>query len=68
MLYVSIGYDCYLYKMVLVFDGEYRSCLISQFRVMRDAQGLMLLLPAINVLSYLKVMDPFFKKKKKKIV
>jgi hypothetical protein len=54
------GYDCCLYKMSLVYDGEYRSSLITQFRTLRDAQDIMLLLPAINVLVYLNVSAYFF--------
>ncbi|KAG1469452.1 hypothetical protein G6F56_003250 [Rhizopus delemar] len=47
------GYDCYLYRMSLEYEAEYRSHLIAQFRTLRDALDIMLLLPAINILSYL---------------
>ncbi|KAL7332576.1 hypothetical protein PS15p_204594 [Mucor circinelloides] len=47
------GYDCYLYKMSLEYEAEYRSHLVAQFRTLRDSLDIMLLLPAISVLSYL---------------
>lgn len=47
------GYDCYLYKMSLEYEAEYQSHLMTQFRTLRDAADIMLLLPAINVLTYL---------------
>ncbi|KAI8881004.1 hypothetical protein K501DRAFT_190003 [Backusella circina FSU 941] len=50
------GYDCYLYQMSLKYEAEYRSRLIAQFRTLRDAPDIMLLLPAINILSYLDVI------------
>jgi hypothetical protein len=42
--------------MSLEYEAEYRSHLIAQFRTLRDAADVMLLLPAINVLSYLDVI------------
>lgn len=51
-----LGYDCYLYQMSLQYEAEYRSRLIAQFRTLRDALDIMLLLPAINILSYLDVI------------
>lgn len=41
--------------MSLEYEAEYRSHLIAQFRTLRDALDIMLLLPAINILSYLDV-------------
>lgn len=42
--------------MSLDFEAEYRSRLIAQFRTLRDALDIMLLLHIINVLSYLDVI------------
>lgn len=56
------GYNCYLYQMSLVYDSEYLSHLITQFRTLRDAQDIMLLLPAMNVLVYLNVTAYFVSK------
>ncbi|CAO3612953.1 unnamed protein product [Mucor hiemalis] len=39
--------------MSLKYEAEYRSRLIVQFRTLRDALDIILLLPAINILSYL---------------
>ncbi|PHZ17202.1 uncharacterized protein RHIMIDRAFT_4568 [Rhizopus microsporus ATCC 52813] len=51
-----LGYDCYLYKMPMQYEADYRSNLIAQLRTLRDVLDIMLLLPAINILSYLDVM------------
>ncbi|KAI9279658.1 hypothetical protein BY458DRAFT_32333 [Sporodiniella umbellata] len=47
------GFDFFLYQMSLEYEAEYRSRLIAQFRTLRDGLDIMLLLPAINILSYL---------------
>lgn len=51
--------------MNLPYDGEYRSHLLTKFRTLRDPQDLMLLLPAINALSFLDVSKCFFKQTNK---
>ncbi|RCI01319.1 hypothetical protein CU097_012469 [Rhizopus azygosporus] len=50
------GYDCYLYKKSIQYETEYRSILIAQFRALQDVLDIMLLLPAINVLTHLDVI------------
>ncbi|KAI8341605.1 hypothetical protein EDC96DRAFT_547683 [Choanephora cucurbitarum] len=47
------GFDCYLYQMSLKNSGQYFSRLLTQFRTIRDANDLMLLVPMINTLSFL---------------
>ncbi|KAL4214912.1 hypothetical protein AB4K20DRAFT_1309402 [Rhizopus microsporus] len=47
------GYGCYLYKMSIQYEAEYRSILIAQFRALRDALGIILLLLAINILTHI---------------
>ncbi|KAI9267169.1 hypothetical protein EDC94DRAFT_657540 [Helicostylum pulchrum] len=39
--------------MSLMYDGEHRSNVITQFRKLRDGQDIMLLLQAINIMAYL---------------
>lgn len=51
-----LGYDCYLYKKSIQYETEYRSILIAQFRALQDVLDIMLLLPAINVLTHLDVI------------
>lgn len=51
-----LGYDCYLYKMPMQHEADYRSNLIAQLRTLRDVLDIMLLLSAFNILSYLDVM------------
>lgn len=42
--------------MSIQYEAEYRSILIAQFRALRDALGIILLLLAINILTHIDVI------------
>jgi hypothetical protein len=59
-----LGYDCYLYRMTMQYEAEYRSQLIAPFRTLRDSLDAILLIPAFQIMSYLDVIICIFLFKK----